>query len=106
MHCLQDALVPEATGVVNTTCTAVEKKAFGTHARCYVDSGVCTLSPLDWLAIVDIVDVKTLFGSWDAFKATVQAGVGCLEFYAFLVRQEVGGKLEDGAGVTGMQRLR
>jgi Stanniocalcin family. len=89
MHCLQTALIPEATGEMNKTCDEVRKKAFGTHAECYVDTGVCMLPLEDWLAIVDIVDVKTLFASWDAFDASVKVGVRCLEFRAFLVRQNV-----------------
>ena len=101
MHCLQTGLIPEATGEVDTTCDVVRKKAFGTHAGCYVDSGVCMLPLRDWLAIVDIVDVRTLFGSWDAFEGSVKAGVGCLQFYAFLVRRGLVEYLR--AGVAGMR---
>ncbi|KAJ7125230.1 hypothetical protein C8R44DRAFT_782646 [Mycena epipterygia] len=89
MHCLQEALVPDAIGAPNTTtsCTALEHKAFATHAGCYVQSGVCKLPLSDWLAVLKIVDIKTLFDSWDAFKATLTAGTDCLEFYAFLIEQ-------------------
>lgn len=87
MHCLQKALVPDATGAEDTTCDALEDKAFATHAGCYVDSGLCTLPPTDWLAVVEIVQLRTLFQNWDAFKATVKAGEGCLKFWAFLVKQ-------------------
>lgn len=90
MHCLQLALVPEATAPApGTTCAQLEDKAFGTHARCYLKSGLCGLPPADWEAIVDIVEFKTLFRSWDAFKATVKAAEGCAEFYAFLVEREL-----------------
>ncbi|KAF8886315.1 hypothetical protein BD779DRAFT_1471176 [Infundibulicybe gibba] len=88
MHCLQLKLVPEATGApgASKTCKDLEVKAFGTHAKCYVESGLCTLSPKDWIAIVDIVNFETLFSSWDAFKATLDAADGCLSFYAFLLK--------------------
>lgn len=89
MHCLQEALVPDAIGAPNatTSCAALEHKAFATHAGCYVQSGVCKLPLSDWLAVLKIVDIKTLFDSWDAFKATLMAGTDCLEFYAFLIEQ-------------------
>ncbi|KAF8075292.1 hypothetical protein FPV67DRAFT_1650215 [Lyophyllum atratum] len=63
MLCLQRELIPEATSVVGVTCTSLEKKAFASHGRCYMESGLCTLSPTDWLAIIRIVDYKTLFAS-------------------------------------------
>ncbi|KAJ6631488.1 hypothetical protein B0H10DRAFT_2159775 [Mycena sp. CBHHK59/15] len=87
MHCLQVALVPDAIAATGATitCTALEDQAFATHAGCYVQSGVCKLPPSDWIAILEIVDVKTLFYSWNAFKATLQAGTECLKFYAYLV---------------------
>jgi hypothetical protein len=91
MHCLQEALVPDAVGASNatTTCADLEDKAFETHANCYVSSGVCTLPPSDWRAVLEIVDLKTLFDSWDAFKATLMAGTECLELEAFLVEQNI-----------------
>jgi hypothetical protein len=89
MQCLQEKLVPEANASVGTaiTCDSLEKKAFGTHAECYLQNGLCTLPPSDWLAIVEIVDFKTLFGSWDSTMATLEAETGCLEFYLFLVEK-------------------
>jgi Stanniocalcin family len=90
MHCLQDALVPEATGATNiTTCDALEDKAFGTHAACYMKSGFCLLSPEDWVSVVDIVQLKRIFGNWDAFKATVQASKDCVELWAFLLEKKL-----------------
>lgn len=78
--------MPDATGSgAGVTCDYIKKEAFGTHAGCYVGSGLCTLPPSDWFAIVHIVQFKTLFASWDAFLATLKAGGGCLEFYTFLV---------------------
>jgi len=88
MHCLQTALVSDAIGNA-TTCQALEDQAFGTHAGCYVDNGLCTIGLHDWSVILEIVDIKTLFESWDAFKATVEAAVGCGEFYAFMVAKRL-----------------
>ncbi|KAJ7599184.1 hypothetical protein C8J56DRAFT_1093536 [Mycena floridula] len=85
MHCLQDALVPEAVDSSSTTCDNLADIAFKSHAPCYLGSGLCTLSPKDWIAILQIVDFRTLFRTWDAFEATVQAVEGCVEFYFFLV---------------------
>ena len=84
MHCLQMALVPDAIGP-ETTCQALEDQAFGTHAGCYVDNGMCTLGVNDWSAILQIVDIRTLFQSWDAFEATIETAVECVEFYTFMV---------------------
>ncbi|KAJ7772014.1 hypothetical protein DFH07DRAFT_213308 [Mycena maculata] len=91
MHCLQESLVPDAIGAANatTTCAALEHMAFATHAGCYVDSGLCQLPPSDWLAVLEIVDIKTLFDSWDATKATLIAGTDCLEFFALLLGRRV-----------------
>lgn len=86
MHCLQEALVPDVTRSATETCEELSDKAFGTHARCYLSSGLCDLPPEDWAAIVEIVDFKTLFQSWDAFKASVEAASGCLQFYLFLIK--------------------
>jgi len=78
------ALVPDAIGP-ETTCQALAVQAFGTHAGCYVDNGLCTLPVNDWAAIIQIVDIKTLFQNWDAFEATVEAAVECAAFDAFMV---------------------
>ncbi|KIK03692.1 hypothetical protein K443DRAFT_676526 [Laccaria amethystina LaAM-08-1] len=85
MQCLQNALVSEATGAVNMTCQKLEEKAFASHPRCYLSSGLCELPMLDWLEIVKVVQLETLFQNWDAFKGTVEAAEGCLEFYAVLL---------------------
>jgi hypothetical protein len=87
MQCLQNALVPEATGSgAGVTCGSIKAAAFGTHAACYVGNGLCGLPPSDWLAIVGIVQFKTLFESWDAFLATLKTAGGCLEFHGFLAQ--------------------
>lgn len=89
MLCLQQALVRYADGSENTTCDALRDYAFTTHPTCYVKSGICTLSPADWEAIVNIVTIKQLFSSLEAFKATVEAAAGCAEFYVWLVAKEI-----------------
>ncbi|TFK37400.1 hypothetical protein BDQ12DRAFT_699122 [Crucibulum laeve] len=89
MQCLQRALIPEATGSITAakSCETLNDKAFASHPACYVNDGVCTLPLTDWIAIVEIVQIPTLFGSWEASLATVETGGGCAEFYAFLITQ-------------------
>lgn len=89
MHCLQLALVPDAIDANATTCQALETQAFGTHAGCYVNNGLCTLGIKNWAAIIEIVNIKTLFESWDAFKATLEAAGECAEFIAWLVAKDL-----------------
>lgn len=89
MLCLQRALVPEAT-TVQSTCARVKAKAFDSHDVCYVNNGLCSLAPSDWLAILKIVDIKDLFGSWAAIKETLQSSAGCASFYLFLIQQGIG----------------
>jgi hypothetical protein len=88
MHCLQTTLVPDAIGTA-TTCQALRDQAFASHARCYVDNGLCSLGIHDWSAILEIVDIRTLFESWDAFKATLEAGMECAEFLAFMIAKDL-----------------
>ncbi|KIM39491.1 hypothetical protein M413DRAFT_192033 [Hebeloma cylindrosporum] len=91
MECLQRALVPEATEPIGTEvkggslCDKLRSKAFDSHAECYIQSGVCTLAVKDWLEIIEIIDLKTLFGSWEALKEALQAATGCLELYLFFL---------------------
>ena len=87
MRCLQRTLVPEATGsLAEVTCDSIEKKAFASHAPCYVESGLCWLPPTDWLAIVHIVGLETLVGSKDALIEALEAGGGCLAAYLFFLK--------------------
>ena len=88
MECLQRLLVPEATGPEEmgkqgtSPCDELRKKAFESHAECYVQNGVCTLSVKDWIEIVEVVGLKTLFGNWEALKEVLKTVAGCLELYA------------------------
>ena len=81
MKCLQDTLIPEGTGGVDAvkTCNELRDKAFDSHARCYLENGLCALSPSDWLAVVDIVSLKMMFSGWEALKETLEAADGCLD---------------------------
>ena len=77
MQCLQDALVPEATGQVNTTCQALSAKAFGTHAACYIDSGFCRLPCADWRMLENVIGLQTIFHNWDAFLQALETALAC-----------------------------
>jgi hypothetical protein len=92
MLCLQRDLVPYALGGAQgfADCQALKDFAFSTHPVCYVQSGLCALPVTDWEVIVlRIVGLNTLFDSWDAFKATIEAAQGCAEFYAWVVEHAI-----------------
>ncbi|KAL0581014.1 hypothetical protein V5O48_001008 [Marasmius crinis-equi] len=93
MHCLQMALVPElqepASG--SDACEKLEEEAFSTHAPCYITSGLCSLPIQDWVTIVEIVGLNTLFGSWDAFEQSFQAAEGCAEFLLWGLEKKLTG---------------
>ncbi|KAG6909529.1 hypothetical protein DXG01_017086 [Tephrocybe rancida] len=89
MECLQQALVPEATSTDGVTCDSLRKEAFASHGPCYVQGGLCTLPPSDWVSIVGIVGLKELFDSKEAFLATLSAGEGCLKAYLFFLKDAV-----------------
>ncbi|KDQ06911.1 hypothetical protein BOTBODRAFT_167643 [Botryobasidium botryosum FD-172 SS1] len=99
MHCLQKVLVGNAIDAQATTCTALSHQAFGSHAECYLKNGVCTLGPHDWEAIFEIVGIKTLFKSWDAFKSSFEAAAGCGAFFAWVVENDLFQDLERRQGV-------
>ncbi|KAJ5113812.1 hypothetical protein N7456_002346 [Penicillium angulare] len=42
-QCLQDALVPFVNGSKQPDCQDLKEYAIGTHARCYVGTGFCSL---------------------------------------------------------------
>ncbi|KAH9479093.1 hypothetical protein JR316_0007672 [Psilocybe cubensis] len=105
MQCLQRVLVPDATeseadnrkpGELdhsdtksarestdtgsnnNKRCDALKQKAFDSHSECYLANGLCSLSGRDWVEIVEIIGIKTLFDSWAAIKETIEAAEGCI----------------------------
>ncbi|KAG8215824.1 hypothetical protein J3R82DRAFT_7766 [Butyriboletus roseoflavus] len=85
MHCLQLALVGKAIDASPTACQALKDQAFASHAGCYINNGFCTLDVHDWAAVLEIVDIRILFSSWDAFKATIETAMDCGAFYAYMV---------------------
>jgi hypothetical protein len=91
--CLQQKLQPDAQ--CNSTCSQVHDDAFAAHAGCYVDNGVCTLGPSDWLALEQTVGFKALFGSWDAIKQIFEAASGCVQLWGWLLVHVFEGDLAD-----------
>ena len=53
-RCLQEYLDKRVPW--NTPCEKVRKMAFDSHPGCYVKSGLCSLSPIDWWHIFKTVD--------------------------------------------------
>ena len=91
MHCLQLALIEDAVDPTppSLTCQALEDEAFASHARCYTSNGFCELGVRAWAAVLEIVDIRTLFSSWGAFKATIETAVDCGGFYAYMLEREL-----------------
>lgn len=91
MHCLQLALVGNAIDATPPAvdCQALKDQAFASHSGCYTSNGFCALGVQAWAAVLEIVDIKTLFSSWDAFKATVETAEDCAAFYAYMVERSL-----------------
>ena len=82
MLCLQDSLVPEAmTTSTVLDCDELRQRALSTHAKCYVENGLCSLSPRDWYLIVRTVGIKPIISSLEGFTQTLEAGCLCLGWY-------------------------
>ncbi|KAF8798542.1 hypothetical protein BYT27DRAFT_7053379, partial [Phlegmacium glaucopus] len=64
------------------TCDDLRDKAYNFHAGCYLANGLCALPLSNWIAIVDIVSLGTMFSSWQAVKETLSAAKGCLASYS------------------------
>lgn len=84
MLCLQQRLVPEAT-VLQSTCSAVKDKAFGVHASCYINGGMCGLYATDWLLIMKTVDIRDLFGKPESWVQILQTTAGCASLYKWMI---------------------
>ena len=70
--CLMDELALIAQG--RHTCAQVKQRAFDSHPRCYVQTGLCELGPGDWLHIVNTI------APWDNdLRQVVVSGIGCLQ---------------------------
>jgi hypothetical protein len=81
-QCLQNNLVPEATGPAEgTTCDSLKTKALASHPRCYVDNGLCSLPPSDWAAIARIVGVEPFIGDAEVFLTALKTAEGCADAY-------------------------
>ncbi|KAF8130593.1 hypothetical protein EV363DRAFT_214587 [Boletus edulis] len=78
MHCLQLALVGDAIDATPpaSDCQALRDQAFASHAGCYISNGFCTLGVQVWTAVLEIVDIKTLFSSWGAVQIDDPDGGG------------------------------
>lgn len=73
--CLQQVLAPHIAG--NYTMADLKEFAFESHTRCYVDSGVCELSPSDWLQIVSTVKDALLSEVLKTGQNVVSTGAEC-----------------------------
>ncbi|OZJ06316.1 hypothetical protein BZG36_00725 [Bifiguratus adelaidae] len=78
--CLQQDLLKDAN--CNSNCTAVNDDAFASHAGCYIQSGLCSLPPTDWIAIEETIGFLTIFETWNAFKEALDAAGACAELIA------------------------
>jgi len=95
MECLQETLVQEGAMDVSNAgeyCGWLKDKAFSSHSRCYVASGLCKLPARDWVEILRIVEIKTLFGSAGALRETLQSASGCWALWLHLPFSEVSGR--------------
>ncbi|KAF8903198.1 hypothetical protein CPB85DRAFT_1320292 [Mucidula mucida] len=81
MFCLQTALEPFASSAT-VDCEQLSDSAFGSHAKCYVDTGFCALLPSDWLKVVEIVGLKTLLEK-ETILAELETAGRCLEALVF-----------------------
>ncbi|KAJ3288916.1 hypothetical protein HDU76_007606, partial [Blyttiomyces sp. JEL0837] len=84
MYCLQTALIPTLT-TPNMTCQSIHDFALKTHLGCYVDNGLCDLSPLDWIAIAGTIGVKELLQP-DSLSFEIQAGADCVKEYIGILK--------------------
>ena len=71
MLCLQNVLVPLYNNNM-TTCSEIESIAFDSHAKCYVDSGLCSL-PTDWWTIFRVIDIRDIVhDGLNGFKVSIK----------------------------------
>lgn len=79
MLCLQQKLFPlvnESMGDIS--CEELKHYAYSTHPGCYIETGFCGLGLSDWVAVVRILQLRTVFGSWDAVKDAIKTIGGCM----------------------------
>jgi hypothetical protein len=71
-HCLVDYL--EAQVPYDADCETIDRRGTDSHAECYVQTGFCELSPLDWFHIVQSIDLG------DApLRVVLRTAHGCLD---------------------------
>jgi hypothetical protein len=80
--CLQQALVPDDN--CQTSCSQIESDAFGSHAACYVDNGLCELPPSDWIALAEVVGLPTLQLIGPELINLLQVTEGCFAAWSYL----------------------
>ncbi|EAW09351.1 uncharacterized protein ACLA_035540 [Aspergillus clavatus NRRL 1] len=88
MLCLQEQLVPFANGSESSSCGELEEYALGTHAGCYVKSGVCTLPIEDWGKILEIV-FPALVSDPENFQSAFSTARDCVMLYIWLIGKEI-----------------
>jgi len=69
MLCLQNSLFSICNNDTST-CSIINDEGFGSHAKCYLQSGVCNIPPKDMFEIVNIVAIKDLIGNKKAFQVS------------------------------------
>jgi len=71
-HCLVDYL--EAEVPYDADCETIDQRGTDSHAACYVQTGFCDLSPLDWFHIVHSIDVGDV-----PLRVVLRTAHGCLQ---------------------------
>jgi hypothetical protein len=71
-HCLVDYL--EAEVAYDADCETIDRRGTDSHAECYVQTGFCDLSPLDWFHIIHSIDVGDV-----PLRVVLRTGHGCLQ---------------------------
>ena len=71
-HCLVDYLETEVP--YDADCETIDRLGTDSHAACYVESGFCDLSPLDWFHIVHSIDVGDV-----PLRVVLRTAHGCLQ---------------------------
>lgn len=88
MLCLQRAMIPEVTSPITTTgvrtCEQLKDAALSKHAKCYVECGLCQLSPMDWWVIVSTVGIKPIISSFEGIGQTVEAASLCVGWFSLV----------------------
>ncbi|KAI9025716.1 hypothetical protein DFJ74DRAFT_665317 [Hyaloraphidium curvatum] len=67
---------PDAFAALERDAEAFRAFCFETHAGCYVDAGICELSPADWGRIFVVPDAKDLFTK-DGLRQALDVGRQC-----------------------------